>query len=148
MCGACGSACPSMCLPMPTMMPTVMPPAMMLPMMLPMMIPMMMAAMATKAKMFKSAMKKLKKMKNMEKKMAMKAYKKGKKVIMARMMAGQAPQPSDFINGRDEYSYFEFPMLPGVPELPPIFPRPGDVEITDYINLFKMMNKKGKGKMD
>ena len=76
--------------------------------------------------------------------MAMKAYKKGKKVIMARMMAGQMPQPADFINGRDEYSYFEFPRMPGIPEIPSLIPRPGDVTMADYKALFKMMNKKGR----
>ena len=112
--------------------------------MLPM-IPMMLASMATRALIFGSAMKKLKKMKKMEKKMAKKAYKKGKKVLMSRMMSGQMPTPADFTNGRDEFSYFEFPRIPGVPELPSVVPRPGDTSVAEYVKLFKALNKNKKG---
>ena len=115
-----------------------------MPPMLPMMAAMM-TAMAARTALFTSAFKKLKKQKKIEKKAAKKAYKAGKKVLMSRMMTGDVPQPQDFIDGRNEYSWFEFPLLPGVPELPVLIPRPGDTSVAEYVKLFKMINKDKKG---
>lgn len=86
------------------------------------------------------AMKKMKMAKKAKKKMAKKEYKSGMMTVMSRMMAGQMPQPQDFVT--DGYSYFEFPQLQGTVDIPSLIPGPLDLSIKDYKYLYKYMNGK------
>lgn len=95
------------------------------------------------ATIFTAAAKKLKKQKKMEKKAAKKMYKKGMTMLMARMMSGQMPQPSDFMTSRNTYSTFVFPQEEGFPDIPQILPGPDDLTVPDYVKLFKTLNKRG-----
>ena len=63
------------------------------------------------------------------------------KNLVKKAMSGQLPSPIDFINSRDEFSWFEFPEQYGQIEFPSLFPAPGELGMKEYLKLKKELNK-------